>query len=99
MAFSKRFMIILVLLLSGLLLSGCSDSAGDSEAIDEVEEVLEDELFAEEEPEDPETDADDEETDENSGNSFTGSGFKHEVEMDIDGVIEKDQDEQWWVID
>ena len=29
----------------------------------------------------------------------SGSGFKHEVQMNIDGVVEKNQDEGWWVID
>jgi hypothetical protein len=28
-----------------------------------------------------------------------GSGFKHEVQMDIDGVVEENQDEGWWKID
>ncbi len=28
-----------------------------------------------------------------------GSGFKHEVQMDIDGVVEENQDEGWWVIE
>ena len=28
-----------------------------------------------------------------------GSGFKHEVQMDIDGVVEENQDEGWWEID
>jgi hypothetical protein len=99
LAFSKRFMIILVLLFLGLLLSGCADPEGNGEAIYEVDEALEDELTAEDEPEEPETDADNEEPDNNSGASFPGSGFTHTVEMDIDGVVEKDQDEQWWVID
>lgn len=30
---------------------------------------------------------------------ISGSGFKHEVQMDIDGVVEENQDEGWWVID
>jgi hypothetical protein len=27
------------------------------------------------------------------------SGFKHEVQMDIDGVVEENQNEGWWKID
>lgn len=29
----------------------------------------------------------------------SGSGFKHEVQMNIDGVVEKNQNEGWWVTD
>ncbi len=39
---------------------------------------------------------------ETSGSStapISGSGFKHEVQMDIDGVVEENQDEGWWKID
>ncbi len=99
MAFSKRFMIILALLLFGLLLTGCSDPADNDDALDEADEALEDELPAEDEPEDPEALPEDEDTDKSSGTSSTGASFKHEVKMDVDGVIEKDQGEQWWVMD
>ena len=99
MAFMKRFMLILALLLFGLLLTGCSDPAENSEASDEVEEIIEDELPAEDEPDDPEALPEDEESDKNTGTSSTGASFKHEVKMDIDGVIEKDQGEEWWVMD
>lgn len=99
MALLKRFMLILALLLFGLLLTGCSDPAENSDANDEVDEVLEDEMTADDEPEDPEALPEDEEAEESSGTSSTGAGFKHEVKMDVDGVIEKDQDEQWWVMD
>ena len=99
MALLKRFMLILALLLFGLLLTGCSDPAENSDANDEVDEVLEDEMTKDDEPEDPEALPEDEETEESSGTSSTGAGFKHEVKMDVDGVIEKDQDEQWWVMD
>ncbi len=35
-----------------------------------------------------------------SSNSPTsGSGFKHEVQMNIDGVVEENQDDGWWKID
>jgi len=97
--FLKRFMLILALLLIGLLPTGCSDLAENSEASDEVKEIIEDELPAEDEPEDPEALPEDEEPDKNSGASSTGASFKHEVKMDIDGVVEKDQGEEWWVMD
>ncbi len=99
MAFLKRFMLILALLIFGLLLTGCSDPAENSEANEEIDEVLEDEMPAEDEPEDPEALPEDEDTDKGSGTSSTGASFKHEVKMNVDGVIEKDQGEQWWVMD
>jgi hypothetical protein len=97
--FLKRFMLILALLLFGLLITGCSESAEDSNALDEADEVLEDEIIAEEEIEEPEALLEDEDTEESSGTSSNGASFKHEVKMDIDGVVEKDQGEQWWVMD
>ena len=99
MTLLKRFMLILALLLFGLLLTGCSDPAENSDANDEVDEVLEDEMTKDDEPEDPEALPEDEEVEESTGTSSTGAGFKHEVKMNVDGVIEKDQDEQWWVMD
>ena len=30
---------------------------------------------------------------------ISGSSFKHEVQMDIDGVVEENQDEGWWLIE
>ncbi len=30
---------------------------------------------------------------------ISGSSFKHEVQIDIDGVVEENQDEGWWEID
>jgi outer membrane murein-binding lipoprotein Lpp len=99
LAFLKRFMLILALLICGLLLTGCSDSAENSDVSDDIDEILEDELPAEDEPEDPEALQEDEEAKESSGTSSTGASFKHEVKMDVDGVIEKDQGEQWWVMD
>jgi len=99
LALLKRFMLILALLMLGLLLTGCSESAEDSNILDEVDEVLEEEIIAEDEIEEPEALLEDEDTEESSGTSSTGAGFKHEVKMDIDGVVEKDQGEQWWVMD
>jgi hypothetical protein len=97
--FLKRFMFILTLLLFALLITGCSELAENSDADDEADQVLEDEITAEDEPEHPEALSEDEEVEKSSGTSSTGSSFKHEVKMDIDGVIEKDQGEQWWVMD
>jgi hypothetical protein len=30
---------------------------------------------------------------------ISGSGFKHEVQMNTDGVVKKNQDEGWWEIE
>ncbi len=51
----------------------------------------------EDENEDEESDS--KETSGSSTAPISGSGFKHEVQMDIDGVVEENQDEGWWKID
>jgi hypothetical protein len=92
-------MIVLALLIFGLLFTGCSNPAENSDDLDEADQVIEEELSAEEEPKEPEALPEDEEPGTSSGTSSTGASFKHEVKMDIDGVIEKGQDEKWWVMD
>lgn len=68
------------------------------------QKVLKTEQVAENEAADSSVEGENEEGDSKdpSGSSTApsgGSGFKHEVQMDIDGVVEENQDEGWWKID
>jgi cytoskeletal protein RodZ len=65
---------------------------------------LKTEQIAENEAEDNSIEGENEESNSKdpSGSSTaptSGSSFKHEVQMDIDGVVEENQDEGWWKID
>lgn len=66
----------------------------------ETEQVTENEVTdinVKDENEDQQSDS--KETSGSSTAPISGSGFKHEVQMDIDGVVEENQDEGWWVIE
>ncbi len=68
------------------------------------QEELKTEQVAENEAEDNSVEGENDESDSKdpSGSStapISGSSFKHEVQMNIDGVVEENQDEGWWEID
>jgi len=108
-------MLILILILFSLVLIGCAYSEPEESAVDEQKEepepiseehqALLDELHRDleamlEEDKDNENNEDSSDQDQVTEKSTTsGDGFKHEVEMDIDGVIEEGHDEEWWVVD
>lgn len=115
MLFNKRFMLILILILFSLVLIGCADSEPEESVVDEQKEepepiseehqALLDELHRDleamlEEDEDNENNENNSDQDQVSEKSTTAvDGFKHEVEMDIDGVVVEGHEDEWWVVD
>ncbi|MFU8794321.1 MAG: hypothetical protein ACNA7Z_02980 [Dethiobacteria bacterium] len=111
MFLNKRFIIILTLLCFSFFLFGCGAPEVENSAAGEEEPEPMPEPISEEHQ--AQLDAllrdleamkavneDDSSQDQNSGTSSTAvDGFKHEVKMDIDGVIEEGHEEEWWVID
>jgi len=100
--FNPRFIVIALAIVSLLLPVSCSSADVEEEFANELQEDLAETDTVNADEDDEAIDEDEEESDESNGNnqgSSSGSGFKHEVQMDIDGVVEKDQDEGWWEID
>ncbi len=111
---NKRFMLILIMICFSLILIGCADAEPEESAVSEQKEepkpisaehqamldALHRDLEAMSE-EDTEEDTEDSsgQDQESEKNTTVVDGFKHEVEMDIDGVIEEGHDEEWWVVD
>jgi len=98
---SSLVIFLSIFLINYLGLIGQPDEASqadaDSDLPEESEIMEEDELEVEEEVD--EEDADQEQTGGTVSASQPSSTFQHKVEMKVDGVIEKDKGEKWWVID
>ena len=62
-------------------------------------EVTEINVKDENEDQDQDQENDSKEASGSSTAPISGSSFKHEVQMDIDGVVEENQDEGWWLIE
>ncbi len=103
----SRVLVILVSIFLALFLIGCASSTDQPDDIEQVN--AESDL-----PEQSDTQAEDESEPENASENqgsdqtqtdgagtetYPGSGFKHDVVMKIDGIIETNQGEEWWIID
>jgi hypothetical protein len=97
---SSLVIFLSIFLINYLGLIGQPDEASqadaDSDLPEESEIMEEDELEAEEVDEE---DVDQEQTGGTVSTSQPSSTFQHKVEMKVDGVVEKDKGDKWWVID
>ncbi len=106
---SKRFIIILALVILTVILSACSSSPAEEESavIDNAErepispehQTMLDNLHKELEAMRDREKNDSADSDRQNYNSSGNSGFEHEVNMNIDGEVERGQGEEWWVLD
>ncbi|HED24455.1 MAG TPA: hypothetical protein ENN91_04950 [Firmicutes bacterium] len=60
------------------------------------DETVENESVETEEPVEESPGFDNNNSDQSGNGSYPGTVFKHEVKMNIDGVVEKDLNEGWW---
>ena len=91
----KSLLLVTAILLC-FAISGCTTTATPEEPpVEKLEEpeLTEEELTEEEEEPDAET------TKSGSQSTTSGSGFQHTVKMEIDGIVETDKNEGWWIID
>ena len=100
-------LVITISIFLSLFLIGCAGSADQPDDIEQVnaESDLSEQSGTQTEDEsEPENDSENQVSDQTQTDGagtvpYPGSGFKHDVEMKIEGIIENDQGEEWWVID
>lgn len=91
MRYIKFILLAFLIAFSCFLLFACSETVDEEELTEETEVQVEkrtvedNEGLDEKQKDDPEP--------------FPGSSFKHEVNMKVNGVIEKDKGEEWWKLD
>lgn len=96
MKHSLNFLLILLVITCFLILPGCSEPSDEEEVTEEAEELV---------PEKDEPDVDNDlaedpgKEDKNEPEPFPGSTFKHEVKMNVNGVIKEEKGEEWWKFD
>jgi glucose/arabinose dehydrogenase len=91
-----RSLLLVTSVLICLALLGCSTVAIPEETEEVAPEKTEDQDLVEDEEKTEEEETAEETTQTNKQSTTSGSGFKHEVQMKIDGVVETDQNEGWW---
>lgn len=97
----NRVLVILVSIFLSLFLIGC---AGSTDQPDDIEQVNAESDLPEQSGTQAENDSENQGSDQAQPDGagtkpYPGSGFKHDVEMKIEGIIEYDQGEEWWLID
>jgi hypothetical protein len=95
----KSLLLVTVIMICFALL-GCATFTTTEEPVEPEPEETEEPETMEEELTEEEEEIEEETTQGSSSQSSTsGSGFKHEVKMEIDGIVETDKNEGWWETD